>query len=141
MSFKRTLGLGCAGLVASVLFLPPSLADTLARANGRCVLKDDSYEVFNGYCTVKQKQNGPITIFVVDLDNGNRFRFSGPSRQQLHVETSAGLQPNVLFQDQGTKGVFTWNDGNSHSICETGMVCVPPFRCSLQSTFCSVAWW
>jgi hypothetical protein len=52
-------------------------------------------------------------IFVVDLDNGNRFRFSGPSRQQLHVETSAGLQPNVLFQDQGTQGVFTWNDGNS----------------------------
>jgi hypothetical protein len=94
-------------------FLLCGAGDTVARANGRCVLKDEGYEAFNGYCTVKQKQNGPTTIFVVDLENGPRFRFSGPSRQQLHVETPEGLQQNVLFQDQGTKGVFTWNDGNS----------------------------
>jgi hypothetical protein len=24
-----------------------------------------------------------------------------------------GIQQNVLFEDQGSKGVFTWNDGNS----------------------------
>jgi hypothetical protein len=113
MSLKRKLGFCCAGLVVSGLFCSSSQADTVARANGRCVLKDEGYEAFNGYCTVKQKQNGPTTIFVVDLENGPRFRFSGPSRQQLHVETPEGLQQNVLFQDQGTKGVFTWNDGNS----------------------------
>jgi hypothetical protein len=113
MSFKRKFALCGAGLLASGLVLSPSLADTLARANGRCSLKDDSYEVFNGYCTVKQKQNGPIMLFVVDLENGNRFRFSGPSRQQLHVETPEGIQQNVLFVDQGSKGVFTWNDGSS----------------------------
>jgi hypothetical protein len=113
MSNKQKIGFCCAGLLASSLFLPPSLADTVARANGRCVLKDDSYEVFNGHCTVKQKQNGPTTVFVVDLDNGNHFRFSGPNRQQLHVESADGVQQNVLFQDQGTKGVFTWNDGDS----------------------------
>lgn len=113
MSFKRKFALCGSGLMASGLLLSPSLADTLARANGRCSLKDDSYEVFNGYCTVKQKQNGPITLFVVDLENGNRFRFSGPSRQQLHVETPEGIQQNVLFEDQGSKGVFTWNDGDS----------------------------
>ncbi|MFM7641236.1 MAG: hypothetical protein ACKO45_06760 [Cyanobium sp.] len=113
MSFKRKFAGGCASLIASGLFIAPSLADTLARANGRCVLKDDGYQVFNGYCTVKQKQNGPTTIFVVDLENGTRFRFSGPSRQQLHVETPSGIEQNVLFEDQGSKGVFSWNDGDS----------------------------
>lgn len=50
---------------------------------------------------------------MVDLENGNRFRFSGPSRQRLHLETNSGLLQNVLFEDQGSNGVFTWNDGNS----------------------------
>ena len=113
MSLKRKLGFCCAGLVVSGLFCSSSQADTVARANGRCVLKDEGYEAFNGYCTVKQKQNGGAMIFVVDLENGNHFRFSGPSRQQLRVETHSGLQQNVLFEDQGSKGVFTWNDGNS----------------------------
>ena len=50
---------------------------------------------------------------MVDLDNGNRFRFSGPGRQQLHVESDSGIGVNVLFEDQGSKGVFTWNDGGT----------------------------
>lgn len=113
MSLKRKFALGCSGLMACGLFAAPSLADTVARANGRCTLKDNGFEAYNGYCTIKQKQNGGITVFVVDLENGNRFRFSGPSRQQLHVETHSGLEQNVLFEDQGSKGVFTWNDGSS----------------------------
>jgi hypothetical protein len=113
MIFKRAIGFFSAALLASGAFLSPSLADTVARANGRCSLKENSYEAYNGYCTIKQKQNGGTTIFVVDLENGNHFRFSGPSRQQLRVETHSGLQQNVLFEDQGSKGVFTWNDGNS----------------------------
>jgi hypothetical protein len=113
MSFKRKFAFCCVGLLASGTFATPSLADTMARANGRCSLKDNSFEAYNGYCTIKQKQNGGMTIFVVDLENGNRFRFSGPSRQQLHVETHSGIEQNVLFEDQGSKGVFTWNDGVS----------------------------
>jgi hypothetical protein len=113
MSFKRKFRLLPAALLLQSLFVSAAMADTVARANGRCALKQNGYEAFNGYCTVKQKQNGPTTIFVVDLDNGNRFRFSGPNRQQLHVETVSGIQQNVLFEDQGSKGVFTWNDGNS----------------------------
>ncbi|MFN9631545.1 MAG: hypothetical protein ACK59A_15160 [Cyanobacteriota bacterium] len=89
------------------------MADTVARANGRCTLRENSFEAYNGYCTIRQKQNGGTTIFVVDLENGSRFRFSGPSRQQLHVETHNGIEQNVLFEDQGSKGVFTWNDGSS----------------------------
>ena len=113
MAFKRKLAFFCVGLLASGTLATPSSADTVARANGRCSLKDNSFEAYNGYCTIKQKQNAGTTIFVVDLENGNRFRFSGPSRQQLHVETHSGIEQNVLFEDQGSKGVFTWNDGVS----------------------------
>lgn len=113
MSPKRNFSLCCAGLLASSVLASPALADTVARANGRCTLKENSFEAYNGYCTIKQKQNGGTTIFVVDLENGTRFRFSGPSRQQLHVETHNGIEQNVLFEDQGSKGVFTWNDGSS----------------------------
>jgi len=60
---------------------------------------------------VKQKQNGGTSVFVVDLENGSRFRFSGPNRQQLHVETPSGIEQNVLFEDQGSMGRFAWNDG------------------------------
>lgn len=113
MSLKRKFALGCAGLMTSGLLIGPALADTIARANGRCSLKENGYQAFNGYCTIKQKQNGGTTIFVVDLDNGTRFRFSGPGRQQLHVESDSGIGTNVLFEDQGSKGVFSWNDGNT----------------------------
>jgi len=113
MSLKRKFALGFAVILAGGCLPAPSFAETVARANGRCSLKDNGYEAYNGYCTIKQKQNGDTTVFVVDLDNGNHFRFSGPSRQQLHVETHSGLQQNVLFEDQGSKGVFTWNDGSS----------------------------
>lgn len=113
MSIKRKFALLCTGLMVSSNLIAPGLAETVARANGRCVLKQNGFQAFDGYCTIKQKQNGGSTVFVVDLENGNHFRFSGPSRQQLHVETPSGIQQNVLFEDQGSKGVFSWNDGNS----------------------------
>jgi hypothetical protein len=97
--------------ISPALVAAPSQAETVARANGRCQLKENGYQAYNGYCTVKQKQNGGTSIFVVDLENGNRFRFSGPNRQQLHVETPSGIEQNVLFEDQGSMGRFTWNDG------------------------------
>lgn len=113
MSIKRKFSLGCVALLATASITTPALAETVARANGRCSLKENGYQAFNGYCTIKQKQNGGTTIFVVDLDNGTRFRFSGPGRQQLHVETESGIGTNVLFEDQGSKGVFSWNDGST----------------------------
>jgi hypothetical protein len=113
MILKRMGGLVAAALVVGTALPSPSLADTVSRANGRCSLKDDGYEAYNGYCTVKQMQNGDYMSFVVELENGNRFRFAGPNRQQLHVETHSGIEQNVLFEDQGSKGLFSWNDGNS----------------------------
>jgi len=50
---------------------------------------------------------------LLTVDNGNHFRIAGASRQQLHVESVSGIQQNVLFEDHGSKGVFTWNDGNA----------------------------
>lgn len=113
MSLRSSFSLGLALVLGGLGFAPAVLADTVARANGRCTLKENGFQSFNGYCTIKQKQNGATTMFVVELENGNRFRFAGPSRQQLHVETTSGIEQNVLFEDQGSKGVFSWNDGAS----------------------------
>jgi hypothetical protein len=112
-ALRSTFSLGLALGLGALTLTPAVLADTVARANGRCTLKENGFQAYNGYCTIKQKQNGGTTIFVVDLENGNRFRFAGPSRQQLHVETASGIEQNVLFEDQGSKGVFSWNDGAS----------------------------
>lgn len=112
MSFQ-TFGFLGALLIGSTGLAIPSQAETVARANGRCQLKENDYQAYNGYCTVKQKQNGGTSIFVVDLEDGSRFRFSGPNRQQLHVETDSGIEQNVLFEDQGSMGRFTWNDGRT----------------------------
>lgn len=113
MQTKHAIRLTCATLLIAQSLNMTALAETVARANGRCLLRQDGNEIFNGFCTVKQKQNGGVMAFVVDLDNGNQFRFSGPNRQQLHVETAAGISTNVLFEDKGSNGVFTWNDGRS----------------------------
>lgn len=66
--FKRKVAFACAVFLTSGSLGAPALAETLARANGPCSFRENSHEVFNGYCTVKQKQNGSTTIFVVDLD-------------------------------------------------------------------------
>ncbi|MFM8258627.1 MAG: hypothetical protein ACKN83_02215 [Vulcanococcus sp.] len=57
MSFKRKFGFLGALLIGSTGLVIPSQAETVARANGRCQLKENSYQAYNGYCTVKQKQN------------------------------------------------------------------------------------
>ena len=113
MTFNRQLAVALTALLVTPILSLPSAAETVARANGRCLLKEQNYQLYNGFCSIKQKANGGTTIFVVDLENGNRFRFAGPNRQQLHVETSMGIQQNVLFEDRGSSGVFSWNDGNS----------------------------
>lgn len=55
MSLKRKLVLLPSALMLHGLFASAALADTVSRANGRCALKQNGYEAFNGYCTVKQK--------------------------------------------------------------------------------------
>ena len=64
MSFKRKFGLLGALLITSTALAVPSQAETAARANGRCQLKENGYQAYNGYCTVKQKQNGGTSILL-----------------------------------------------------------------------------
>jgi hypothetical protein len=93
----------------SLVLVPTTSAETLARANGRCKLTSDDYKAFDGYCTVKQKQQGGTTIFVVELDDGTHYRFYGPNKQALEVETHDGIH-NVQFKEDPDKGVFTWEE-------------------------------
>lgn len=101
-------------LVAQGLLLASTAsAETLARAQGRCKLTSQSgtqtFTVFDGHCIIKQKQQGSTTLFVVDLDNGSEFRFFGPNKQALQVETSEGIH-NAQFTEGADKGVFAWQE-------------------------------
>ena len=103
-------------LMAQSLLIPSvTIAETLARANGRCKLMSDDYQAFDGHCTVKQKQQGGTTIFVVELDDGSHYRFYGPNKQALQVETYDGIH-NVQFQEEPDRGVFTWQEDGDRNL-------------------------
>jgi hypothetical protein len=94
----------------SLLSLSGATAETLVRAHGRCKLTSGTYQAFDGYCVVKQKQQGnTAAIFVVELDNGSHYRFYGANKQALQVETQDGIH-NVEFRENPDKGVFIWQD-------------------------------
>lgn len=98
------------GLIA----MSTASAETLARAQGRCKLTNQTYQVFDGHCTVKQKQQGSNTVFVVELDNGSHYRFYGPNKESLQVETYDGVH-DVRFNEQSDKGVFVWQEGENRN--------------------------
>lgn len=109
---------GCIGLAIATGILPFASrvsAETLARAHGRCKLSQEDFNAFDGYCTVKQKQQGDTTIFVVELDNGSDYSFFGPNKQALQVETYEGIH-NVQFKEDPDKGVFTWQEDGDTNI-------------------------
>lgn len=106
------VGLTSCGLAIATNFLPLAhsvSAETLARAQGRCKLTAGTYTVFNGHCVTKQKQQGSTTIFVIELDDGSEYRFRGPSKQALQVETSDGIH-NAQFTESPDRGVFAWQE-------------------------------
>jgi hypothetical protein len=64
---------------------------------------------FQGHCVSQQKVNAGNTVLVIKLDNGSTYRFRGPSKEALQIETSSGLH-NAQFRDGGNSNVFAWND-------------------------------
>jgi len=110
---KQSQVLGAVALLvgAQTLGLSAASAETTARLEGRCKLTHDQTVSFNGHCTVKQKQRNGNTVFAVELDNGADYRFYGPNKQALQVETHDGIH-NVQYKEDSDKGVFTWIDDN-----------------------------
>lgn len=102
-----------AGLLgAAMSFGLPSQAQTMAKAEAECRLSENGSILYEDECSVREKnQDGQVT-FVVKLDNGNSFKFVGPNRQNLRLDNGFGGFANVLFEDKGAKGVFSWSDGN-----------------------------
>ncbi|MBE9227777.1 hypothetical protein IQ264_20335 [Phormidium sp. LEGE 05292] len=83
--------------------MPPVSAEVVARTQGRCKLTDENseYPRFNGHCVVKQKQQGATTIFVVELDDGTKYRFFSNWRERrtgncVAIRTTSGL--NLLIR-------------------------------------------
>jgi len=90
-----------------------SQSQAVAKSDAECRLSKNGETVYNDDCTVKEKAVEGRETFVVKFDNGKIFRFSGPNRQNLRIEDDFANASNVLFEDKGAKGVFSWNDGNS----------------------------
>ncbi len=90
----------------------PSQAQTTAKAEAECRLSENGAVVYEDDCSVREKIEDGQVFYVVKLDNGNSFRFVGPNRQNLRLDNGFGGFNNVLFEDKGAKGVFTWSDGN-----------------------------
>lgn len=84
-------------------------AKTIARAQGVCRLMSGGAVAFQGHCVSQQKVNAGNTVLVIKLDNGSTYRFRGPSKEALQIETSSGLH-NAQFRDGGNSNVFAWND-------------------------------
>jgi hypothetical protein len=110
---KKQLKRLVAGLLGAALSLGiPSQAQTTAKSEAACRLSENGSILYEDDCTVREKnQNGQVS-FVVKLDNGNSFRFVGPNRQNLRLDNGFGGFTNVLFEDKGAKGIFSWSDGS-----------------------------
>lgn len=91
----------------------PVLAQSVAKSDAECRLSRNGQVVYNDDCTVKEKVGNGMESFVVKFDNGKVFRFSGPNRQNLRIQDDFANASNVLFEDKGAKGVFSWSDGSS----------------------------
>jgi hypothetical protein len=110
------LGQGLLLLTASAPFHQSAFAETLVRASGRCKLARAGNELFNGHCSFKHKAAGGTDAFVVKLDDGTDFNFSGPNPQALQLQTYDGIV-NVRHNAKPDHDLFLWEaDGGSHRL-------------------------
>ncbi|MCP9840826.1 hypothetical protein KBY93_09280 [Synechococcus sp. J7-Johnson] len=115
---RRSIALGGAGLLLAGLsapFAPAAMAEVLVRAQGRCKLMDGNSEAFNGHCGFKHKQSGGVDAYVVKLDDGTEYIFSGPNVQALSVQTYSGIR-SVQHKEQPDHDVFSWTDGTARRL-------------------------
>jgi hypothetical protein len=102
-------------LMASIPFQQTAMAEVLVRAQGRCKLTSGGFDAFNGHCTFKHKSAGGRDSYVVKLDDGTDFVFSGPNPQALQVETYSGIK-NVRHNEKPDHDLFLWNDGEERRL-------------------------
>jgi hypothetical protein len=98
---------------ATLALAVPGQAQSVAKSDAECRLTKNGNVVYDDDCTIKEKLRDGQENFVVKFDDGKNFRFSGPNRQNLRIEDDFADASNVLFEDKGSKGVFSWNDGTS----------------------------
>ncbi|WP_411876817.1 hypothetical protein [Vulcanococcus limneticus] len=110
------LGPGILLFSALAPFHQAASAETLVRAAGRCKLERGGIQLFNGHCSFKHKAAGGTDAFVVKLDDGTDFNFSGPNPQALQLQTYSGIL-NVRHNVKPDHDLFLWNtDGGDHRL-------------------------
>lgn len=124
------------GLTIAINAIPltrPASAETVARAYGRCKLSVPDYTLYDGHCTAKQLRRDGTTTFVMDLDNGSSYSFSGPNKQALQVETPDGIH-NVSYKEDPDKGVFAWDEEGARNTLSVKLDAQQPADVSHDST-------
>lgn len=109
------LGPGLLLLMASAPFHQSASAETLVRAGGRCKLESGGFVAFNGHCSFRHKAAGGTDSYVVKLDDGTDFIFSGPNAQALQLQTYRGIV-NVRHNAKPDHDLFLWNDGEERRL-------------------------
>jgi hypothetical protein len=109
------LGPGLLLLTASAPFHQLASAETLVRAGGRCKLESGGFVSFNGHCNFKHKAASGTDSYVVKLDDGTDFIFSGANPQALQLQTYRGIV-NVRHNAKPDHDLFLWNDGEERRL-------------------------
>lgn len=86
-------------------------AEVLDRLSGTCRKVVGDTRTFDGHCTIKHKRaNNGDEVVVVELDNGEQYKFKGSSTNSLQVESWDGIH-DVKHNVDGDKEVFAWTVG------------------------------
>lgn len=112
MKKRNTLSFGLTSLLVisqGLVSIKNVSAEVLSRAHGRCLFETNQSQVFDGYCTVKHKENNNGNqVVVVELDNDAKYTFRGRNLDNLHVEAWDGIH-DVTHRVRENSEVFTWN--------------------------------
>jgi hypothetical protein len=105
-------------VLASLLMLSQGLiavqnasAEVIDRTHGVCKKSVNDTNTFEGHCTVKHKRaNNGDEVVVLELDNGEQYKFRGANTNSLQVESWDGIH-DVKHKVEDDKEVFVWTVG------------------------------
>lgn len=112
MNKKNTLSVALASLLMlsqGLIAINNASAEVIDRLQGVCRKNVNDTRTFDGHCTVKHKRaNNGDEVVVIELDNGEKYKFKGAGADSLQVESWDGIH-NVKHRVDGNKEVFVWN--------------------------------
>jgi hypothetical protein len=92
------------------------------------------YTVYDGHCSLRQKEKDHRVLMVITMHNGMEYRFYGHSATSLHVETGEGIADAQLVQSAADRAVFRWGVAGATAQLALQIDTVQPPRVSYDDT-------